>query len=49
MYGNGEKKDKENFHLCFCRENGRRGNFPRGMVFNLLRLWYNKPIGNHPA
>ena len=49
MNGNGEKKDKENFHLCLRCENGRRGNFPRGMVFNPLRLWYNKPIGNHPA
>ena len=25
MRGNGEKKDKENFHLCLRRENGRRG------------------------
>ena len=30
MRGNGEKKDKENFHLCSWGGNGRRGIFPRG-------------------
>ena len=35
--GNGEKKDKENFHLFFVRPKPRK-EFPLGMVFNLLRL-----------
>lgn len=49
MRGNGEKKDKENFHLCSWGRERPEGDFPAGMVFNPLRLWYNKPIGNHPA
>ena len=44
----GRKKTRKIFICFLCVQNPER-EFPLGMVFNLLRLWYNNPIGNHPA